>query len=378
VYERSGQSWVQVQRLLPGLTGGGQELGSGVAVDGGRLLAGAPSSTLPSSGYVATYQRTGGVWVGSGQLVPADGNIGDRFGDAVALEGDLALVGAPYKHTGAPRSGAAYVFERQGSSWVQVGELLDPTPHEDDLFGSVVALSGRRAAVSSWDNDPGFSRGAVFVFEEQDGEWRLVEHLTAFDGDDLDFFGAGLAFDGDALVAGAPFANSTASNAGAAYVFQQPTWARTYCLCAEGAPCGNEDPLGGCASSTGAGAHLDACGSPSVAADDVELRLSGIPGGTAAGLLLGGGDEVVPFADGPRCVSARGAGSFLLRVGPQPGGGYVRWGPGLLALIDSSLPPAAHVEPGSTWYVQAVYRNAAGPCGTGLNTSNALALTFAP
>ena len=74
------------------------------------LSAGLAGSFLPASA-----QCTPPI-----ELIASDRLANDQFGEAVAISGDTAVVGAPNHHDPATSSiGAAYVFFRNGASWNQ-------------------------------------------------------------------------------------------------------------------------------------------------------------------------------------------------------------------------------------------------------------------
>src|ERR1044071_1021643 len=108
------------------------------------------------------------------QLNASDGTIDDEFGDAVALAGSTALVGAPYAND----IGVAYVFAKSGSNWSQQAELVDPDPPAfSGLFGCFVALSedGSIAAVSG---DYGTGVGFTDIFSRSGTSWSVEAHLV--------------------------------------------------------------------------------------------------------------------------------------------------------------------------------------------------------
>ncbi|MBL8861912.1 MAG: hypothetical protein JNK02_07850 [Planctomycetes bacterium] len=134
-------------------------------------------------------------------------------------------------------------------------------------------------------------------------------------------------------------------------------------------PCGNASAAPrGCANSTGQGAQLVATGSPSLAANDLVISASGLPGSAPVLLFHGtapanGGAGFV-FGDGLRCV-----GGTVTRVGTrQAQAGVAQWGPGLG--LSLPFPQTVHFQ---SWY-----RNVAGPCGSGWNLSSARSITFTP
>lgn len=147
-----------------------------------------------------------------------------------------------------------------------------------------------------------------------------------------------------------------------------------YCF-GVGCPCGNDDPLAGCANSSGTGASLEATGSPSVVADDLVLTVSNTLPNQFGVVYFGGAQECTPFGDGLRAVA------------PGPPGQYVRFpvqqadalgdliqGPGLISEMSMLMGNA--VSAGDTWYFQGYYRDPAGPCSNSFNLSNGLGVTF--
>src|SRR5215470_8661835 len=75
------------------------------------------------------------------KLAPNDPAPGDELGNAVALYGDTALIGAVDKACQAGSiCGAAYVFVRSGGTWVAQAKLTASDAGSGDAFGSSVAL----------------------------------------------------------------------------------------------------------------------------------------------------------------------------------------------------------------------------------------------
>jgi hypothetical protein len=149
-----------------------------------------------------------------------------------------------------------------------------------------------------------------------------------------------------------------------------------YCFCAIGAPCGNEDAFAGCANSSGSGCLLDAIGSSSVGLDDLTLTITNAEP-SEFGLCFMGPTQIAPvlFGDGLRCV-----GGALKRHGVvlADAAGNATYGPGIVGYSIANFPPSGHISIGSTWSFQFWYRSNTGPCASGSNVSNALAVTFTP
>ena len=211
----------------------------GMSVDyrGDRVIVGEPqwgsgsNSILPGSASVFVERRHG--WALEQRLAAASPTLRDEFGDSVAIEGSLAVVGAPGRDdpTRGPSTGAVYVFERSGSTWSEVAFLLPATVTGGGRFGGSVSLEGGRVFASARESSP----EAAYVFERQAGVWVETQMLTGNTALHEDF-GVDVDASGDRVVVGANSARGTipSERPGAAYVFalQGSQWARTHKLIA--------------------------------------------------------------------------------------------------------------------------------------------------
>lgn len=217
---RSNGRWSQQAKLVADDGGPVDFFGNAVAVDGDTALVGSPTDgDGPGAAYV--FERTDGSWTQRAKLVASDGEVGDQLGWSVALDGDVALAGAFRDDDNGDRAGAAYVFERSDGSWGQRAKLVADDGATRDKFGETVALDGDVALVGApWDDDDGRQSGSAYVFERSGGSWRQVVQLAAADADPNDFFGESLALDGTTALVGAPRADDgDVVEAGAVYVF---------------------------------------------------------------------------------------------------------------------------------------------------------------
>lgn len=245
----------EIDRLLP-LNSTGQDFsqtgasfGGSVSVSGATMAVGSPQRDLPGdSGSVFIYERDAGFGAPWGQVAEIKGSndaAGDRFGQAVAIDGDFMVVGAPQDTVGVlpprnnPDAGMAYVFQRDPAdrnAWIQVAVLSPPVVNSrgGDAFGAAVAIQGQTILVGAPNADLGgltFS-GRAFEFKlgaGGPGDWSHTqtivgsENLAINQTTDGEYFGASLALDGDTAVIGAFGANKSYApgnyDMGAAYVF---------------------------------------------------------------------------------------------------------------------------------------------------------------
>ncbi len=126
-------------------------------------------------------------------------------------------------------AGSAYIFDREGDSYVERVKLAASDGDSGDLFGLGLAKlsdNGDVALVSAFDNDPnGVIAGAAYVFERDGGEYTETTKLVAEDGNERDRLGeAGdMSGDGNTVVLGAVGREGPdgGSLAGAVYVFER-------------------------------------------------------------------------------------------------------------------------------------------------------------
>lgn len=156
------------------------------------------------------------------KILPDDGDIYDRFGTSVSIEGDtLAIVSANDDDNG-NNSGSVYVYKRIDESWLFQAKLNagDPTEYDSD-FGSGIAVDGDTIVVgAAGDHENGlFYIGAAYVFVRNGDIWSLQAKLTADDGEEGDIFGGSVSLDGNTVAIGAEGDDDHGFNSGAVYVF---------------------------------------------------------------------------------------------------------------------------------------------------------------
>jgi len=210
-YAFSGASgWTSPAELVAADGAADDQFGSAVAVDGPVAVVGAPHHAVGSDrlrGAAYVFSRQGSAWTQTAELTAPDGSVSDEFGAAVAVSGDLAVVGAPFHAVGSViEQGAAYVFHRDGASWDEVAALTAADGREYDNFGIAVAVSASSVVVGSDDHQVGRSgeQGVAYVFEQRATGWTQSAELTGADGAAGDFFGSAVAISGSTVVVGAP------------------------------------------------------------------------------------------------------------------------------------------------------------------------------
>ena len=194
-----------------------EQFGAALAFDGNTAVVGAPKKTVDGTteqGAAFVFVRSGSSWIQQAMLAADDGAASDLFGAAVDIEGDTLVVGAP-GHGGL---GAVCVFVRSGTTWTQQADI----PGFGFTFGSAVAVSNGTLVVGAKTEPNGppnaWPTGAAYVFSYNGTTWTQQARLLASDGGANDLFGAAVDVrsDGIVVVVGAP---GNQAGAGAAYTF---------------------------------------------------------------------------------------------------------------------------------------------------------------
>jgi hypothetical protein len=221
VFARSGSAWPEAQKLTAGDGADFDFFGWSSDIDGNVIAVGAPGDDDKGDGSGSAYMfRRSGSFTQEQKLLASDGVAEDRFGDAVAVSGNVVVVGAPGKIASGPAHGSAYVFRFQGTSWVQEQKLTASDGAAADNFGESVDIHGDVIVVGApEDDDVAAGAGSAYVFRFNGVTWVEEKKLTASDGGFTDRFGFGVAVHDDLVVVGADGADGAALSSGAAYVF---------------------------------------------------------------------------------------------------------------------------------------------------------------
>jgi hypothetical protein len=150
---------------------------------------------------------------------------GDRYGGAIAMQDDLAVVANLSQN-----AHAAFVYRRQLGGWAlqQTLQLDLPATSGELVTGRVHAVSLDQDTLvvgAPFVNVGGNTqRGAVYVYLRNGNSYSLQQRLLGPDLQDQAYFGYATSVQGDTLVVGAPGrkrpnSNSNSSNSGAAFVY---------------------------------------------------------------------------------------------------------------------------------------------------------------
>lgn len=272
IFDRVGGIWSQQAYIKAFSPDAFDNFGRALALsaDGLTLAVGAPGEssastgvggnsdddTAAASGAVYVFARTPGGWGPQAYVKASNTRGATRFGGAIALSGNGAVmaVGSANESSGATgidgaqddatadRSGAVYVFAREGAQWHQQSYVKASNAEAGDLFGASVALSddgetlvvgapgedgGARGLQGDQGNNDASWSGAAYVLRHSAAGWRqqayvkpsntVRGHVSGFGlalglssgADAMDPLDSGLA-----LVVGCPSASNATSGVG--------------------------------------------------------------------------------------------------------------------------------------------------------------------
>jgi FG-GAP repeat len=222
VFDFDGSQWDSGIKLHAADATFAQLFGSAVDVSGDRVVVGALQDATQggAAGAVYVFEKTASGWQQVAKLTGSDGSPGDNLGTSVAIDGDTIVAGAPNEDLPFLNAGAAYVFERQGSTWTQVAKLTGADITLGAGFGGAVAIDGERLVVGAVSAPSGLQgQGAAYVFERLDGTWTQTAKLVPGDAFGNKQFGGSVALDGELVVVGQPQDTTPLPQSGSAYVF---------------------------------------------------------------------------------------------------------------------------------------------------------------
>ena len=231
--EGGADNWGQIRKIAASDKADSDGFGFSVSIDGQTIIVGSDGEDGAGTDRGAAYifaKDQGGVdnWGQVAKVVSADPGNGDRFGYSVSLAGDFAVVGAPKEDADGTDRGAAYMFARDLGgldAWGLVKRLEPGTPSDNSWFGNSVAIEGSLAVVgAAWEDGGGTDRGAAYVFSRDAGGadlWGQIKQLVASDRTDGDFFGYSVNLNGANVVIGASWAEGGGTERGQAYVFSK-------------------------------------------------------------------------------------------------------------------------------------------------------------
>jgi hypothetical protein len=227
VFRKSGTNWNFFSSLTSADIGNKDRFGDAVAVDGNRIIVGSPYdslNTIEYNGSAYIFAFNGTAWVQEQKIYNPFNGVREFFGESVDISGDMAIIGA-YQADDGPNvdEGKAFVYKRNATLpvWNQNGAFTGSGANAGAYFGGSVSIYGSYVAISASFFDipaPSTGLGAIYIYFFNGTSWSQQARLSASDaGNDL--FGYAISLHNATLVVGARSKFEEYSGQGAAYVF---------------------------------------------------------------------------------------------------------------------------------------------------------------
>ncbi len=284
----SAAGWIQEAYIKPFNSEAGDYFGRSVSISGDQLAVGADGedngaqtilvSSTPqasdgsdnssrSSGAVYLFNRTGVNWEPQAYIKSINSTGDQRFGYNVSLVGDqlaVAAIGEASSQTTIddstnastdtrnPNSGAVYLYQWDGTTWLQKTYIKASNSEADDEFGESIIFDGRTLVVgvpaedsnettitqgrqASSDNSV-LESGAVYIYSLNKNNMVEEAYIKAVNGQRDYLFGNSVSLSGDTIAVGSPgeASNETTindgtsistdrsqQNTGAVYIYQR-------------------------------------------------------------------------------------------------------------------------------------------------------------
>ena len=189
--------------------------GSSIAIDNGIVAIGARTDDDNGLRAGAAYLFDAATGQQITKLVASDGFANDNFGDSIAIDNGIVVVGATQDDDNGENSGSAYVFDVQTGT--QIAKLLPEDGAELEYFGKSVDINNGIVAVSAQY----FVDGSAYLFDALTGE-QLFKLLPS-DAQEDDEFGRDIAIEDNIVAVGAPRDDDNFPNSGSVYLFNATT-----------------------------------------------------------------------------------------------------------------------------------------------------------
>ncbi|MBO6513219.1 MAG: hypothetical protein JJ974_04565 [Phycisphaerales bacterium] len=217
VYVYNATTGTLVRQLNGQNTTGGENFGFTIAVQGNLMVVGAPNDTFGASRTGSAYFINPVTGTELEYIGPSDDEAFQSFGNAVAMNSAVTLIGAPLKDNADGSIGAVYAF--LNSTMKELTVITPPLPRGNIRFGKGLAMTeshfivGAYGSSSPTDTYP----GEVYVYNVNTG---LPTNLLVADiPDPASQFGQNVDLEGNIAVVAAKTDNSFGEDAGAVYIF---------------------------------------------------------------------------------------------------------------------------------------------------------------
>ena len=222
VFVRNGTSWAQEDQLAVSNLSAFDFFGGSVSLENDTALIGASGADSLSgldTGAAYIFNRSSSIWVEQQKLETSSIAVDDSFGTSVALSDSSLIIGASRSDANGLDSGAAYIFNLIGGIWVEQVALSPSDIATGDRFGAAVDIEQDQVVISSiFDDDAGSSSGSIYVFQRVASQWLQQTKIVSTDAALGDWTGDDVAISGETLLVGVVRDDDGGTSSGSAYI----------------------------------------------------------------------------------------------------------------------------------------------------------------
>jgi hypothetical protein len=231
IFVRNANTWTQQGPPLIGsgnVGNSGQGVSVAISADGNTALVGGNNDNN-GQGAAWIFTRGGSLWTQRGaKLVGSDNTGAASQGESVSLsaDGNTVVLGGPSDNSS---RGAVWIFNRFGTSWFQYGaKLIGSGNTGGAALGNSVAISADGNTIIAGGESDNSAEGAAWIFVRNGNSWlQQGSKLVGTGGTGRTVQGLSVAInaDGTTIIMGGPGDNT---NQGAFWVFTRTgtTWAQ--------------------------------------------------------------------------------------------------------------------------------------------------------
>lgn len=216
IYSKPESTWDQIQELsvpshlhreIPFI-----KFGENVEHNESWLAIRAPgylgnNDGITRTGAVFIYKKDGGLWQFHQMLLPPDLSKSTQFGNDMEFDGTSFLVSAAKGEGGVDNSGVVYLYKLEGSIWALDYTFINPSSRQHELFGADVDMHDNTIVIGAPMHTEDLSVGpvgAVHVYQKFDDTWIRTALLEPSDGKRNDMYGSTVVAEAGNIFVGAP------------------------------------------------------------------------------------------------------------------------------------------------------------------------------
>ena len=203
IYHLNSGDWQCVQKIIPNNPAFSQEFGSSLTLYKNTLLIGATGDDA-ISGAVYVYEFNGSEWVESQKLAPEIPIFFQRFGAAVDVFQDMLIISSSGSDETGKASGTIYIYKQNSDEWILANTILSPGTNEQDLFGAAIRIvnSDHILVAAPRGNGPVTEAGLVYSYIKSNAEWIVNQIISPQNGRTNGLFGSSMDYSNGNLIVG--------------------------------------------------------------------------------------------------------------------------------------------------------------------------------